>query len=298
VIGGVVSAGMARPGRWRLYVRLGRVSNLPTVWTNVLAGIVLARGTPTVGTVLVLGTALSLFYVGGMFLNDAFDREVDARERPERPIPAALIGAPEVFTVGAALVAAGIALVAIAAGVRSPAVAAALALATAIVVYDAWHKRNPLSPLLMGLCRVLVYVTAGLAVAARVTTALAGGALALLAYLIGLTYVAKQENLSEPRKLWPLGALVVPLVYAIPATLAGGMTALAWLALLVAVLAALRLLRGRAPRRIPRAVAVMIAGISLVDALLIARAGAPGPAALALLGFPATLALQRWVSGT
>src|SRR2546425_8066153 len=85
---------MARPGRWLIYLRLGRISNLPTVWTNVAAGIVLAGGTPAAGMLVVLATALSLFYVGGMFLNDAFDRAVDARERPERPIPAGLGGAP------------------------------------------------------------------------------------------------------------------------------------------------------------------------------------------------------------
>jgi 4-hydroxybenzoate polyprenyltransferase len=47
-----------------------------------------------------------------------------------------------------------------------------------------------------------------------------------------------------------------------------------------------------------RAVALMIAGISLVDALLIATASIPTAAVVALAGFPATLVLQRWVSGT
>ena len=40
-----------------------------------------------------------------------------------------------------------------------------LGLGAAIVLYNRRHKGNPLSPVLMGLCRVLVYVTAGLAVA-------------------------------------------------------------------------------------------------------------------------------------
>ena len=87
---------------------------------------------------------------------------------------------------------------------------AALLLAGVITGYDAWHKANPLSPVVMGLCRVLVYVTAALAVAGRVGPAVAGGALALLCYLIGLTYVAKQENLSEVRHLWPLVFLAAP----------------------------------------------------------------------------------------
>ena len=73
---------------WQVALRLGRVSNLPTVWTNTLAGIVLAGGRiercPHRCPLLV---ALSLFYIAGMYLNDAFDAGIDARERPERPIP-------------------------------------------------------------------------------------------------------------------------------------------------------------------------------------------------------------------
>ena len=52
-----------------------------------LAAIVLAGGELAPGPVLALFVSLSLFYVGGMYLNDAFDAGVDALERPERPIP-------------------------------------------------------------------------------------------------------------------------------------------------------------------------------------------------------------------
>jgi hypothetical protein len=44
-------------------------------------------------------------------------------------------------------------------------------------------------------------------------------------------------------------------------------------------------------------VAVLIAGISFVDATLIALAGAPGAALVAACGFGLTLLAQRWVSG-
>ena len=69
-----------------LALRLGRISNLPTVWTNVLTGAVLAAGVGEAlsGKLPLLLIALSLFYVGGMFLNDAFDAEFDAKNRPEQ----------------------------------------------------------------------------------------------------------------------------------------------------------------------------------------------------------------------
>ena len=85
---------------WDDALRLGRVSNLPTVWTNMLTGLVLAGGSLVDPRILPLLIALSLFYVGGMYLNDAFDAELDAKERPERPIPSGQISARTVFIAG------------------------------------------------------------------------------------------------------------------------------------------------------------------------------------------------------
>src|SRR5262245_63491269 len=42
----------------------------------------------------------SLFYSGGMALNDAFDAEIDARERPERPIPSGRVSRGTVLALG------------------------------------------------------------------------------------------------------------------------------------------------------------------------------------------------------
>ena len=85
---------------WTDALRLGRVSNLPTVWTNTLAGIVLAGGDVLEARSLALFVAMSLFYLGGMYLNDAFDAEIDARERPERPIPSDRVSRGLVFALG------------------------------------------------------------------------------------------------------------------------------------------------------------------------------------------------------
>lgn len=59
-----------------VYGRLGRISNLPTVWTNTVAGVVLAGGSLHEGGLPALLAAFTLFYTGGMFLNDAFDRDM------------------------------------------------------------------------------------------------------------------------------------------------------------------------------------------------------------------------------
>lgn len=286
--------------RSRTYLRLGRVSNLPTVWTDVLAGTALAGMVPQPARVALLAVAVSLFYVGGMFLNDAFDREVDARERPERPIPAGDIGIGEVFLLGFGMLGLGWALIGAAAaradGSLSALVAAA-ALAGAIVLYDIWHKGNPLGPVLMGICRALVYVTAALVVSRGFSPPVIAGAFALLSYLVGLTYVAKQESLGRVRNLWPLAFLAVPLVYAAPAAVRGIAGAALSGGLLIWILLSLALLRRPVPD-VPQAVIRLIAGIALVDALLIAHSGFPGAAWVAALGLPLTLLLQRNVRGT
>lgn len=295
--------GAAARLKWPVYVRLGRVSNLPTVWTNVLAGTTLAGGTTAPGRLAVLMLAFSLFYTGGMYLNDAFDHESDARERPERPIPSGRIRAREVFAIGFGMLALALLVLVLGAvswanGSGWAAVGSGMVLAGVIIGYDAWHKENPLGPLLMGLCRVLVYVTAAVAVAGRVGSPVVGGAAVLLSYLIGLTYVARLETLAEVRNRWPLAFLGAPFVYGLPALLGDPLGAVVYLGVLGWLCYAVSLLVRKGRLNIPRAVVSMIAGISLVDALLIAAVGDAARAGWAILGFALTLILQRWVPGT
>jgi 4-hydroxybenzoate polyprenyltransferase len=279
----------------RVALRLGRVSNLPTVWTNVLAGVVLAGGALRPGPVALLVVALSLFYVGGMYLNDAFDRDVDRRERPERPIPSGTVSAGAVFAAGFGLLASGEALLV---PFGRAAVVAGLALAAAIVWYDVRHKTDPLSPVVMGLCRVLVYVTAALAVGPELPRPLVLGAAVLLAYLVGLTYVAKQENLTEVANLWPVACLAVPFAYVAPVAVVQPVAAVIALGFLAWVVRALARLAPGAGPDIGGAVVRLIAGISLLDALLIAARGRPVVAAVAVAAVPLTRLLQRRVPGT
>jgi heme O synthase-like polyprenyltransferase len=286
-----------------VYLRLGRVSNLPTVWTNVLAAAVLS-GVPLVAPSLaLLVVALSLFYIAGMYLNDAFDRHIDARERRERPIPSGQIGPEAVFALGFGMLGGASLMLLAAAPAAGPrpnwsSFGSGLVLAATITYYDVRHKRDRWSPVVMGLCRVLVYLTTALAVAGRVAPAVAGGALALLSYLIGLTYVAKQETLREYRNAWPLVFLFAPFVYGLPALGQGALAAAIYLGFLGWTCYAISFLLRRRATNIPRAVISFIAGICLLDALLIAGAGQSAMAVAAVGGFGLTLALQRYVRGT
>lgn len=298
-----------------VYLRLGRVSNLPTVWTNVLAGTFVMGGNaalahPGLWVVLV---AISAFYLAGMYLNDAFDRAIDARERPGRPIPSGQIGAAAVFGIGFALLAIGLAGLALC---GPGAMLAGCALAAAILVYDIWHKGNPASPLVMGVCRALVYLAAGMAVVAP-QGPVTGGALAvaagaIVAHVAGLTYAARQESLDRMGRLWPLAVLALPvLVYGALAVRQagpaanGGMALNAWLPALLAALAAANagavrmLARRRASGDVPRAVARLIAAIALLDGVVIAAAGGPPPVLLACVAaYGVTRLLQRVIPGT
>ena len=289
--------------KWSDALTLGRVSNLPTVWTNTLAGVVLAGGALDDARLLPLMLSLSLCYVAGMFLNDAFDREFDARHRPERPIPAGRTTPNEVFGFGFGMLAAGIALLAWI-GFGTPGgtgwrpVVSGGVLAATIVFYDLHHKDNPLSPVVMGLCRMLVYVTAAYAVVATPPREVFVMALLLLSYLVGLTYVAKQEHLGRIGNLWPLAFLALPLAWGAGAAVEGRWPAALWVMLAAWLVYALSFLKRRGPGDVPRAVGNLLAGICLWDALVMAVAGSVGGASLALMFFALTLLLQRRIAPT
>jgi hypothetical protein len=252
-------------------LRLGRVSNLPTVWTNVIAGATIANAAVNLVDVALVGLAMTAFYVGGMYLNDFFDRDIDATERPGRPIHAGDISAGAVSAIGFALLAVGTALLA-RFGLLT--VIWGLALAAAIVLYDAWHKGNVFAPVIMGLCRALVYLVTGAAVSGEIRFALIAGAMALAAHVVGLTYAAKQENLNRVGRLWPLAILAGPLLLAVPGISSGWLVLVGCLLLGAADIAAVRLLARRAaPDAVPRAVSMLIAAICLVDALAVAQSG-------------------------
>jgi hypothetical protein len=281
--------------KWRTALTLGRVSNLPTVWSNALAGIVLAGGSVAAPQAMAALFGLSLLYVAGMFLNDAFDRDFDCRHRPGRPIPSGETSARAVFLAGSGLLAVGVAVLTVCGMLAA---GAAAALAATIVLYDAWHKGNPASPALMACCRLLTYVAAAIAVTSSAPWAVWLAALVSFSYLIVLTYIAKQETLQRIGNLWPLALLAVPLVYGAIHAPGRPLVAVLSLALLIWLGAVVARLLHQGRPAIPGTVVGLIAGISLVDGLFVAAQDATGVASIAVAAFALTLGMQRWVAGT
>jgi len=145
----------------RTLLVLGRVSNLPTVWSNCLAAWLLTSGlrsgTPARPLLLILVAGCSALYLGGMILNDAFDVAFDALHRPERPIPSGKISRRAVAVSGCALIASGLVLLAPVGGLW------AWALAGAILLYNAIHKKSAAGLPVMAGCRALIYPLVGVA---------------------------------------------------------------------------------------------------------------------------------------
>jgi 4-hydroxybenzoate polyprenyltransferase len=123
-----------------------------TVLGDTVAGAA-AAGQRLRGRRLLLPVASTCLYWAGMALNDYADRELDAVERPERPLPSGRVRPAQALAVAAGLTGAGVALAGAAGGRR--AVRVALPLAATVWAYDLWLKRGPLGPLAMGACRGL-----------------------------------------------------------------------------------------------------------------------------------------------
>lgn len=320
----------------RSWLLLGRVSNLPTVWSNTLVGLALGglmtsqvngelgtEGVVIPSSILVLTAMfiMSLFYIGGMLLNDAFDAKIDAIERPERPIPRGDVSRLLVFIIGFSLLISGVILIALIATSVSMgsgedavwATSSAIALGLCIVFYNVWHKSNPLSPLIMGMCRVFVYTTTAWLIAGAFNFQLLLAIVGLLGYLAGLTAIAKQENLNQIKNRWPLFLLFFPVLCWFGAGEGNVVTLFASLSLVVWILIAFRILLLGKPGGIPKAVGFMLAGISLVDAVALAALASLSSSSFVVSGvftteylwivvcficFGLTLFFQRIIPGT
>ncbi|NRQ37246.1 UbiA family prenyltransferase [Nonomuraea sp. NN258] len=250
-----------------------------------------------------LAVASTLLYWAGMALNDWADRDADAVERPERPIPSGRISPGRTLALAAGLTGAGLAAAALTGGRRGFALAGLLA--GAVCAYDLGLKRTAAGPAAMAACRALdVLLGAGGRRRAWPT------ALAVGAHTYGISVLGRAEvkGASRGTVAAALTATAVAATAAALATLrssspdlaafrnasapasrvvarAGGLVMVAgYLAVAVPAQAGLR--TRPEPDRVRQAVRLGILALLPLQASAVAGAGRPAQAAALLAAHP------------
>ncbi|HSU54964.1 MAG TPA: UbiA family prenyltransferase, partial [Candidatus Dormibacteraeota bacterium] len=235
-------------------------------------------------------------YMAGMFLNDAFDAAFDRQFRRERPIPAGMIGLKSAWVMGVGWLMLGIVTLFCVGKLTGQ---FGIALAFAIVLYDCLHKKISFAPVLMGLCRFVLYLTAASAGTLGVTGWAVWGGLALGLYIVGISYFARAETSVHRLKYWPAVFLAAPLALAVcmnsngylESALLLGALSLAW------IVKCVRYAISITEHNVGRMVAGLLAGIVLVD--WVAMADAPREMGFLFIGlFGSALLLQKVVPAT
>jgi len=305
--------------RFRAYLQLVRFPAVFTALADILLGYLLNHNALDAPRTLgLLGTSSACLYFSGMVFNDVFDREVDAGQRPGRPIPSGRVSVVAAIGLGALLVIGGIAA---AAAVSRQSLYVAFGLTAFIFAYDGFLKRTPCGPVAMGCCRflnVMLGASASFFVWATPQMFIAAG---LGTYIVGVTWFARNEaTLSNRRQLgmaigvvnlglamliaFVLRALIPALNQALAPLAGSGLgeanpfVVLALLALIVVAIN-VRLAsawRDPVPGKVQAAVGLMLVSLIALDAsLILFKTGHIGyAAATAALIIPAKL-LGRWI---
>ena len=290
----------------RAFAELGRISNLPTTFTNVLVGTAIALSSQqfvlqdreAALRMVFIWIAIACFYIAGMAMNDFIDAKIDQSERPNRPIPSGRVSrsAALMFIIGLMIVGLGIC-----AAFSMHALLAGMILVALIVLYNLIHS----------------LIAASVVVSAR-RAAWCTSSLRLLRPIrsTGRSWVCLPARLrptprrfrSSPgakrfrtygRAQWI--ALLLPIIAAVPAIVIRP-DGILWI-IIPLILTSIWLLRGArflfiVPPRVKDAVMVFISGICLVDALFLCLMERLPFALIAVACFVLTVILQRRVSGT
>ncbi|MGI5429808.1 SCO3242 family prenyltransferase [Streptomyces sp. CA-179760] len=187
--------------RGRAWAELLRLPALFSVPGDALAGTAATGAAPNARTLLAIGSSLCL-YEAGMALNDWADRDIDAVERPHRPLPSGRIRPAAALTAACALTGAGLALASCA---GRPALAVAGPLAATVWAYDLGLKHTPAGPVAMATARGLDLLLGAAATTGRTRPALPSAAL-LGTHTLAVTAVSRQEA-QGGSPLAPLAAL-------------------------------------------------------------------------------------------
>lgn len=286
--------------RLRTVAELVRAPAALTVPGDSLAGAA-AAGWPFGAATPALAASSACLYWAGMALNDYADRDIDAVERPERPIPSGRVRPALALGLAAALTGAGLGIAGAVGGRR--ALGVAIPLATTVWAYDLALKSTPAGPAAMATARGLdVLLGAGVG---RLREA-APAALAVGTHTLSVTALSRRE-VHGARPWQPAAALAATGVVGWLVQRANrdvgrlhGTAGSALLSGYVTTVGGAQLAAAREPDagRVRRAVGAGILGMMPLQAALAARSGALRAALPVAAAFPLARRLSRRVSPT
>lgn len=191
----------------RGFLKLVRPANIITAWSNILVGAAIAYGTLNDESlpmfdfinyfnfdIVLLIISTSGLYGGGIVMNDYFDANLDAKERPERPIPKGLISKKNALNFAIILYTIGV-ISAFCVNIFSGIIACSLVGLT--LIYNAFSKHNSfLGPLNMGICRAVNWLL-GMSICATFFSSFLLWLIIPLLYIFGITLVSRSEVIGE-----------------------------------------------------------------------------------------------------
>jgi 4-hydroxybenzoate polyprenyltransferase len=263
--------------------------------SNAYAGWFIAGGGGLEPALLLGIAAAALFIMAGMALNDVADAEVDARERPSRPIPSGAISRGGAWALSLFLMASGLVLLRLA---NPLSLVVGVLLCLSIFAYNFLLKSTFLGPAAMGLCRLLNLLTGmslawtGLSDGLYLADSALWALISLWAYITLVTFLARDEVQGNARwkaRLFLMGitawfmawSAALWLVLAPGRGLVMVALALVWLAHVLFLSGPLRgLSRDPSPRNTGRTVGAMLRAVPFADVMAMLAAGAPLIAAL------------------
>ena len=183
----------ARGEKIRALLATGRIANLPTVCSNVLAGFWLSSSLyPACGLgsisqdmmivpLLFLMLSCCMIYVAGCMLGDAADLQFDRKNRPSRPLPQGILTARSVRSASYVLFALALVILFFITpvtallnehqakllsarwteAIQTHEIVFGLLLTSVVISYALYHKKNkPAALIMMGSCRFLLVILA------------------------------------------------------------------------------------------------------------------------------------------
>ncbi len=187
---------------FKSYIVLTRPANIFTAHADIIAGLAIAGAysskqvdifrltLPQFVTVICLLLSTTFLYSGGIALNDFFDVIIDAKERPERPLPSGKVSTRNALIFILTLFVIGI-VAAFNVAVESGIIAVVIALLC--LSYNAAAKhRIVLGPVNMGLCRGM-NLALGVSAAGVMMPAFWLIVFIPIAYIAGVTLMSKNE---------------------------------------------------------------------------------------------------------